>query len=76
MPAVTAEIAASAACSGKTCVTRRRLTRPPPVALHTAAKYPAKVGRLVAASANIRPDAIYPEMRAQQRQVSAAAASS
>jgi pimeloyl-ACP methyl ester carboxylesterase len=44
------------------------------VALHTAAKYPAKVGRLVAASANIRPDAIYPEMRAQQRQVSAAAA--
>src|SRR5204863_3770584 len=27
------------------------------VALHTAAKYPAKVRRLVAASANIRPDA-------------------
>jgi pimeloyl-ACP methyl ester carboxylesterase len=44
------------------------------VALHTAAKYPAKVGRLVAASANIRPDAIYPEMRAQQAQVNAAAA--
>jgi pimeloyl-ACP methyl ester carboxylesterase len=44
------------------------------VALQTAAKYPAKVGRLVAASANIRPDAIYPEMRAQQGQVSAAAA--
>jgi pimeloyl-ACP methyl ester carboxylesterase len=44
------------------------------VALMTAAKYPAKVGRLVAASANIRPDAIYPEMRAQQGQVSAAAA--
>jgi pimeloyl-ACP methyl ester carboxylesterase len=44
------------------------------VALHTAAKYPAKVGRLVAASANIRPDAIYPEMRAQQGQVNAAAA--
>src|SRR4030088_3123600 len=43
------------------------------VALHTAAKYPAKVSRLVAASANIRPDAIYPEMRAQQGQVSAAA---
>src|SRR4030088_1621216 len=43
------------------------------VALHTAVKYPAKVGRLVAASANIRPDAIYPEMRAQQGQVSAAA---
>src|SRR3979411_3098105 len=44
------------------------------VALHTAAKYPAKVGRLVAGSANIRPDAIYPEMRVQQSQVSAAAA--
>jgi pimeloyl-ACP methyl ester carboxylesterase len=44
------------------------------VALHTATKYPAKVRRLVAASANIRPDAIYPEMRAQQSQVNAAAA--
>src|SRR3981081_1294701 len=44
------------------------------VALHTAAKYPAKVRRLVAASANIRPDAIYAEMRAQQAQVGAAAA--
>jgi pimeloyl-ACP methyl ester carboxylesterase len=44
------------------------------VALHTAARYPAKVRRLVAASANIRPDAIYPEMRTQQGQVSAAAA--
>jgi pimeloyl-ACP methyl ester carboxylesterase len=44
------------------------------VALHTAARYPAKVGRLVAASANLRPDAIYPEMRVQQGQVSAAAA--
>jgi pimeloyl-ACP methyl ester carboxylesterase len=44
------------------------------VALQTAAKYPSKAGRLVAASANIRPDAIYPEIRAQQRQVSAAAA--
>src|SRR5213076_1771813 len=43
------------------------------VALHTAAKYPAKVRRLVAASANIRPDAIYAEMRVQQGQVSAAA---
>src|SRR5256886_631516 len=43
-------------------------------ALHTAAKYPAKVRRLVAVSANIRPDAIYPEMRVQQGQVSAAAA--
>jgi pimeloyl-ACP methyl ester carboxylesterase len=44
------------------------------VALQAAAKYPAKVRRLVVASANIRPDAIYPEMRAQQGQVSAAAA--
>jgi pimeloyl-ACP methyl ester carboxylesterase len=44
------------------------------VALHTAAKYPAKVGRLVAAAANLRPDAIYPEMRVQQGQVNAAAA--
>ena len=44
------------------------------VALHTAARHPAKVGRLVAASANIRPDAIYPEMRVQQGQVNAAAA--
>src|SRR5438105_10018192 len=43
------------------------------VALHTAAKYPTRANRLVAASANIRPDAIYPEMRAQQGQVSAAA---
>src|SRR5438552_18352760 len=44
------------------------------VALHTAAQYPAKVRRLVAASANIRPDALYPEMRVQQGQVRAAAA--
>jgi pimeloyl-ACP methyl ester carboxylesterase len=44
------------------------------VALLTAVKYPAMVGRLVAASANIRSDAIYPEMRAQQGQVNAAAA--
>lgn len=44
------------------------------VALLTAAKYPGKVKRLVAASANIRPDAIYAEMRAQQAQVGAAAA--
>ena len=44
------------------------------VALHTAAKYPARVRRLVVASANIRPDAIYPEIRAQQAQVNAAAA--
>jgi pimeloyl-ACP methyl ester carboxylesterase len=44
------------------------------VAFQTAIKYPAKVSRLVAASANIRRDAIPPEMLAQQRQVSAAAA--
>lgn len=44
------------------------------VALHTAAKYPKKIRRLVAASANIRPDAIYADMRAQQSQVNAAAA--
>lgn len=44
------------------------------VALRTAAKYPGKVGRLVAASAFIRSDAVYPEMRAQQGQVNAAAA--
>jgi pimeloyl-ACP methyl ester carboxylesterase len=43
------------------------------VALQTAAKYPAKVRRLVAVSVNIRPDAIYPEIRAQQGQVTAAA---
>jgi pimeloyl-ACP methyl ester carboxylesterase len=43
------------------------------VALQTAAKYPAKVRRLVVVSGNIRPDAIYPEMRAQQGQVNAAA---
>src|SRR2546430_11669991 len=44
------------------------------VALQTAARYPAKVRRLVLVSANLRPDAIYPEMRAQQAQVNAAAA--
>src|SRR5437762_5602999 len=44
------------------------------VALQTAARYPTKVRRLVVVSANIRPDAIYPEMRAQQGQVNAAAA--
>ena len=43
------------------------------VALQTAAQYPAKVRRLVIVSANVRPDAIYPEMRAQQGQVNAAA---
>jgi pimeloyl-ACP methyl ester carboxylesterase len=44
------------------------------VAMHAAAKYPAKIRRLVAVSANIRPDAIYAEMRVQQGQVGAAAA--
>ena len=44
------------------------------VALQTAAQYPTKVRRLVIVSANLRPDAIYAEMRAQQGQVNAAAA--
>jgi len=44
------------------------------VALQTAVKYPAKIRRLVVASAHIRSGAIYPEMRAQQAQVNAAAA--
>jgi len=44
------------------------------VALQTAVKYPTKVRRLVMVSANLRPDAIYPEMRAQQGQVGSAAA--
>jgi pimeloyl-ACP methyl ester carboxylesterase len=44
------------------------------VAFHTAVRHPEKVGRLVMASAHIRPDAIYAEMREQQGQVSAAAA--
>ena len=44
------------------------------VAFFTAVKYPEKVGKLVMASAHIRPDAIYAEMREQQVQVSAAAA--
>src|SRR2546426_8610680 len=43
------------------------------VALQTAAQYPTKVRRLVMVSANLRPDAIYPEMRLQQGQVNAAA---
>jgi pimeloyl-ACP methyl ester carboxylesterase len=46
------------------------------VALQTAVKYPEKVDRLVVASAYLRPDAIDPEIRAQQGQVSAAAAES
>jgi pimeloyl-ACP methyl ester carboxylesterase len=44
------------------------------VAFHVAIKYPEKVGRLVAAAANIRRSAIYPEMLEQQAQVNAAAA--
>jgi pimeloyl-ACP methyl ester carboxylesterase len=44
------------------------------VALHTAAKYPNKVRRLVVVSANVRRDAIPSEMLAQQGQVNAAAA--
>ena len=44
------------------------------VALLTAIKYPAQIRRLVAASAHIRRDAIYPDMLAQQGQVSGAAA--
>ena len=43
------------------------------VAMHTAFKYPDKIGKLVAASANIRRDAIPAEMLEQQGQVSAAA---
>src|SRR2546427_7713102 len=39
------------------------------VAWQTAFKYPKKIRRLVAVSANIRADAIYPEMRAQPGQV-------
>jgi pimeloyl-ACP methyl ester carboxylesterase len=44
------------------------------VALQTAVKYPSRVRRLVAVSANVRRDAIYPEMLAQAGQVGAAAA--
>jgi pimeloyl-ACP methyl ester carboxylesterase len=44
------------------------------VALMTAVKYPEKVGRLVVASFYLRPDAIDPAIRAQQGQVTAAAA--
>jgi pimeloyl-ACP methyl ester carboxylesterase len=43
------------------------------VALRIAAKYPSKVGRLVAASAFLRRDAVYADILAQQGQVSAAA---
>lgn len=44
------------------------------VALQVAIQYPEKVRRVVTVSANIRRDAIYPEMLAQQGQVNAAAA--
>jgi len=44
------------------------------VALHTAARYPEKVRRLVVVSGNVWRDAIPAEMLAQQGQVSAAAA--
>jgi pimeloyl-ACP methyl ester carboxylesterase len=44
------------------------------VALQVAIRHPEKVGRVVSASANIRRDAIYPEMLGQQTQVSGAAA--
>jgi pimeloyl-ACP methyl ester carboxylesterase len=44
------------------------------VAFWTASKYPDRVRRLVVASAHIRSDAIYPEMRSQQVQMGASAA--
>ena len=44
------------------------------VAMQVASKFPTKIRRAVLASANIRSDAIYAEMRAQQGQVSAGAA--
>jgi pimeloyl-ACP methyl ester carboxylesterase len=44
------------------------------VALQVAFQHPAKIGRLVAASAHIRRDALYPDMLVQQGQVGAAAA--
>jgi len=44
------------------------------VALRTALKYPEKVNRLVICSTYLTSDAVYPEMRVQQGQVSAAAA--
>ena len=43
------------------------------VAFFTAVNYPQKVGKLVMASANVRRDAIPPEMLAQQAQVNAGA---
>jgi pimeloyl-ACP methyl ester carboxylesterase len=44
------------------------------VALHTAARHPDKVGKLVVVSVYLRPDVIHEELRAQQGQVNAAAA--
>jgi pimeloyl-ACP methyl ester carboxylesterase len=44
------------------------------VALQVAFRFPEKIGRLVAVSANIKRSAVYPEMLAQQAQVGAAAA--
>ncbi|NES27546.1 alpha/beta fold hydrolase [Micromonospora terminaliae] len=44
------------------------------VALRAAVAHPEKLGRLVAASAHVRSDAVYAEMRAQQGQVTGAAA--
>ena len=44
------------------------------MAFWTAVKHPEKVGKLVMASANVRPDAIPPEMLVQQGQFNAAAA--
>jgi pimeloyl-ACP methyl ester carboxylesterase len=44
------------------------------VALQVGIRHPHLVGRLVSASAHIRSDAVYAEMRAQQGQVGAAAA--
>jgi pimeloyl-ACP methyl ester carboxylesterase len=44
------------------------------VALQTAVRHPERVRRLVCASAYLRADAVDPEIRAQQRQVNAAAA--
>lgn len=46
------------------------------VALRVGTRHPEKVGRVVTASANIRRNAIYPEMLGQQSQVNAAAAES
>jgi pimeloyl-ACP methyl ester carboxylesterase len=44
------------------------------VALRAAIRHPETFGRLVACSAHIRTDAVYPEMRAMQGQVNSAAA--